>query len=103
MMLITFKSRASGKVIMYKKNGKEMLSVLGKNPNDTKGIVTIEQLPGAITALKTAIKADQALRREPVDEEAETGSQVFLSQRALPILELLENSLEDNVPVTWSV
>ena len=50
-MLIVFKSPASGDVIMFEKNGKEMLGVLGKDPSDAKGIVTVEQLPGAIAAV----------------------------------------------------
>ena len=53
-MLIIFKSPASGDVIMFEKNGKEMLSVLGKDPADAKGIVTVEQLPGAIAAVRAA-------------------------------------------------
>lgn len=104
-MLITFKSRASGDVIMLENNGKEMLSLFGKNPTDIKGIVTVEQLPGAISALKAATKADLATPREPAndDEQTETVNPVFLHQRALPLLELLERSLKDNVPVTWGV
>ncbi len=58
-MLIIFKSPASGDVIMFEKNGKEMLSVLGKDPADAKGIVTVEQLPGAIAAVRAAIDADK--------------------------------------------
>ncbi|CAG4882400.1 SSU ribosomal protein S5p (S2e) [Georgfuchsia toluolica] len=104
-MLITFKSRASGDVIMLENNGEEMLSLFGKNPTDTKGIVTVEQLPGAISALKSATQADLATQREPAngDEQTETGNPVSLHQRTLPLLELLERSLKDNVPVTWGV
>ena len=47
-MLIIFKSPASGDVIMFEKNGKEMLGVLGKDPADAKGIVTVEQLPAEV-------------------------------------------------------
>lgn len=56
----------------------------------------------AITILKAASDADEAIHREPEndDEEAETDNPVFLRQRALPVLELLERSLKDNVPGT---
>ena len=60
-MLIIFKSPASGDVIMFEKNGKEMLSVLGKDPADAKGIVTVEQLPGAIAAVRAVDCAAYAL------------------------------------------
>jgi hypothetical protein len=88
---------------MFENNGKEMLTVLGKNPNDVKGIITVEQLPDAVTTLKAAIKADEAILREPTDYEAEAGGSVHLFQRALPLLELLERSLTDKTPVTWGI
>ena len=110
-MLIIFKSPASGDVIMFEKNGKEMLSVLGKDPADAKGIITVDQLPGAITTLRGAIDADKAHAAAPADEadaddDAEArpaGGGVSFFQRAVPLLELLERSLKDKVPVTWGV
>ena len=109
-MLIVFKSPASGDVIMFEKNGKEMLGVLGKDPADAKGIVTVEQLPGAIAAFRTAIEADKAqLAAQAAEAEAEeaeakpSGGGVSFFQRAVPLLELLERSLKDKVPVTWGV
>lgn len=108
-MLIIFKSPASGDVIMFEKNGKEMLSVLGKDPADAKGIITVDQLPGAITTLRGAIDADKAhaaARADEADADAEArpaGGGVSFFQRAVPLLELLERSLKDKVPVTWGV
>lgn len=110
-MLIIFKSPASGDVIMFEKNGKEMLGVLGKDPADAKGIVTVEQLPGAIAAVKAAIESDKARLAEQAKEAADpdendakpSGGGVSFFQRAVPLLELLERSLKDKVPVTWGV
>jgi len=108
-MLIIFKSPASGDVIMFEKNGKEMLSVLGKDPADAKGIVTVEQLPGAIAAVRAGIDADKTRLAEsaPATEEDSdakpAGGGVSFFQRAVPLLELLERSLKDKVPVTWGV
>ena len=108
-MLIIFKSPASGDVIMFEKNGKEMLSVLGKDPADAKGIVTVEQLPGAIAAVRAAIDADKTRLAESAaaaEDDGDTkpaGGGVSFFQRAVPLLELLERSLKDKVPVTWGV
>lgn len=108
-MLIIFKSPASGDVIMFEKNGKEMLGVLGKDPADAKGIVTVEQLPGAIAAVRNAIDADKARLAEsaaPAEDEGDAkpaGGGVSFFQRAVPLLDLLERSLKDKVPVTWGV
>jgi hypothetical protein len=82
---------------MFEKNGKEMLSVLGKDPADPKGIFTVEQLPGAIAALKAAIEADKAKRPNSPTTPTRTTTQdarrrVSFFQRAVPLLELLERS-----------
>ena len=102
--MITFKSNASGNVIMLDASAAEILGVMGKNPNYTKGVITIEQLPGAINAIKSAMKKDKATHREPVDDDDgdEITDPVYLHQRASPILDLLERSLNKNEPVTWS-
>ncbi|AKU12141.1 hypothetical protein AzCIB_2246 [Azoarcus sp. CIB] len=106
-MLITFKSAASGDVMMFEENGKELLSVLGKDPDADKGIVTVEQLPRAIAALRAAVEADRSTNREQPDADEDGDRQpddsIQLAQRALPLLELLERSLVDKVPVTWGV
>ena len=47
-MLIIFKSPTSGDVSMLEKNAQELLSLLGKNPDDRQGVITVEQLPAAI-------------------------------------------------------
>lgn len=97
-MLITLKSHASGDVTMLENSGKQMLGLLGKDPSETTGIITVDQLPGAITALKQAVKTDK---------DTETGGNsdhgIRLYQRAPPVLELLERSLKDKTPVTWGV
>lgn len=106
-MLITFKSHASGDVIMLENNGKDLLSLLGKDPTEAKGIVTCEQLPDAIAAIRKAIGADKTRHPDPVDTGIETDGTpddgIRLFQRALPLLELLERSSKDGVPVTWGV
>ena len=104
-MLTIFKSPACGDVIMFAQNGKEMLSVLGKHPEDAKGIVTLEQLPAAIAALKDAIETDKA---KPVTQQVKSDGplsddDVRFQARAVPLLEMLERSLKDKVPVTWGV
>lgn len=105
-MLITFKSKASGDVIMLGQNGREMLRLLGKDADASQGIFTVEQLPGAITLLKRAV-AEEKARRPTATEATESGSNadqgVHLSQRALPVLELLERALQGDAPVTWGV
>jgi hypothetical protein len=104
-MLFLFKSPACGDVIMFAQNGKDMLAVLGKHTEDAKGIVTVAQLPDAIAALRAAIDADKAIPAKVPDkpDEVPAGDGVRFSQRAVPLLEMLERSLKDKVPITWGV
>ena len=112
-MLVTFKSAASADVIMFDGPAKELIAVLGKDPEDAKGIVTVEQLPQAIERLRAAIEADKVRQasRDAEREEQEAGEQgktgmaapVGLAQRAWPLLDMLECALKDRVPVVWGV
>jgi hypothetical protein len=105
-MLITFKSRAAGDVLMLGKNGQQMLSILGKDAHDPRGIVTVEQLPAAIAALNAAATADRAkpsTAQNDDDEDAPQGmaAPVGLAQRIVPLLELCQYALRDKEPVIW--
>lgn len=108
-MLIVFKSQASGDVMMFEKNARQMLRIIGKEADAPKGVVTVEQLPEAIARLKAAIEEDKRSRAdrdsgEPDPLDPVTGQPVIhLVQRALPLLELLQYALGDEKPVTWGV
>lgn len=106
-MLIVFKSAASGELITFEKNAREMLDVLGKDRDEGKGIVTVDQLPAAIDRLKQAIAEDSARHAAAPDDETPAangaGDGVSFHQRAVPLLDMLERALKDAVPVTWGV
>jgi len=111
-MLFVFKSDASADVIMFGDAARNLLSILGKDPHDAKGIVTVEQLPEAIKRLTAAIeddKARQASRRPDQEEkDADAGrvgiaAPVSLAQRAWPLLDMLQQSSKEGVPVVWGV
>lgn len=104
-MIITFCSPASGDVIMFGDVARQMMTLMGKTVSD-EGIVTVEQLPDAIARLRAAMTEDKARRQGHQDDEEEArpgmgGGPVSLTQRAVPLLELLEWSLKKHKPVTW--
>lgn len=109
-MLITFKSKASGDVIMFGDVAKRLLEIMGKSPDD-KGIITVEQLPDALARLTRAAEEDRKARRdaqarhaaECAEEPQSTSGFVSLSQRAVPLIELLQWSVKKDTPVTWGV
>jgi hypothetical protein len=103
-MIITFRSPASGDVIMFGDVAKQMMTLMGKAVTD-EGIVTVEQLPDAIARLRAAVEEDKARRSGAAADEDEgkpgMGGPVSLVQRAVPLLELLDWSLRKKKPVTW--
>ncbi len=118
-VIITFQSKASGDVIMFGDVAHHMMKLMGKDIT-AQGIVTVEQLPDAIARLRAAIVQDKethqrrvaeasdqqkgAFDASPVSPEASSSSgAVSLTQRAIPLLELLERSLRRKTPVLWGV
>lgn len=110
-MIVTFKSAASADVIYFGDVAKHLMELMGKDAGE-KGIFTVEQLPEAIDRLKAAIAEDKERHRKLVqDDEPGTeadpagGSRprVSLTQRALPLLAMLEESWREKKPVVWGV
>ena len=111
-MLITFKSAASADVLMFEEAAKVLLAVIGKEDELSKGIVTVEQLPQAIARLQEAMAQDHR-HHEPLSEEQEAADReaghtgmaasVTFSQRAWPLLDMLEQAQRAAVPVVWGV
>jgi hypothetical protein len=109
-MLIVFKSKAAGDVMMFGDVAMTLMEIMGKAATE-KGIVTVEQLPDAIARLKAAVAQDKAEKPvidhdERLFEKTPEGGKrehVSLARRAVPLIELLEYSLKEGEPVTWGV
>ncbi len=109
-MLITFKSKESADIIMFGDIAKQLLTIMGKDGHEQEGIVTVEQLPSAIANLKEAIGIDrdrqqqlpeQAERAASEDDKSGIDAPVGLSQRAWPLVDMLERAKEAGTPVIW--
>jgi hypothetical protein len=109
--IVTFKSAACADTIYFGDVAKRMMELMGKDVAD-QGIVTVEQLPDAIARLQAAIETDKAQHRqqvladEPGTEKTGDGGmrpRVSLTQRALPLLAMLQTSLQEKKPVVWGV
>ena len=101
-MLYKFKSQEAADVIMLKLNAEEVLQIIGK-PASPTGIITVEQVPAAVAALKAEVQRREAMgqpqaasdERSPQDEVDEAKARtdlVTLRQRVTPFIELLERS-----------
>lgn len=105
MSLITFRSPTQGSIIMFGENAAQLLTTL--NLPATGEIATAE-LPAMIECLKTAIDADK--RRNPAvwpDESSPDFDKtapvvVHFSQRATPMLLLMERCLAATETIRWT-
>ena len=116
-MLFEFKSRATGSVVMTADVGTKVLPLIGKTP-DPKGIITVDQMPGAIAALEaactrehelTAAARNKAKGAPPPDAGADADQDgddphlIGICQRVYPLIEMLKQSHKAGRDITWGV
>lgn len=106
-MPITFRAEAQPSLEMIEKNARELLAMLGKNPEEERGVFAVDQLAAAVTTLRELIAARAAIRREhalaEIDEKAGQRFEVDISLRAIPLVELMQKARQTKKPVTWGV
>ena len=106
-MLYEFRSRATGTVTMVGKSAEQVLQIIGK-PVEPTGIITVAQIPAAISALVAAAEREQppAETQTEGDEESREAlgaNFVSLRQRVYPLIELMREARAADVDVTWGV
>lgn len=113
-MLYKFKSQATADVIMLRESAEEILKIMGKEAGAT-GIVTVAQIPGAVSALRAEIQRREAAsgpgqaQDDVAGQAAQAGTAqgqeepISLRRRAAPFIEMLERSAADGKDVVWGV
>lgn len=113
-MIYEFKSRVTGTVVMNKGPAEWILGVIGK-PVTPQGIITVEQMPAAIEALRKAIEEDKRAVREarresahreeeePAEDDEDSPVGVTHGQRAWPFVEMLVAAHKGGREITWGV
>jgi hypothetical protein len=107
-MLVKFNSSTSGQIMMFAQTARQMLDILGKECN-ARGVITTEQLPGAIERLRLAVADDKgvspAMDERPNDasesDDRDQASRVGLRQRAYPLIELLVWTSKEDGFILW--
>jgi hypothetical protein len=93
--MVTFHSRASGDFSMFEEIALSLLHKMGHS-GTVPGAILAEDIPQALQQIKAA------LGHEPVAEVPEGEEPpVSLSNRAYPLIKMLEASLADKVDVMW--
>ncbi|HVE07793.1 MAG TPA: DUF1840 domain-containing protein [Paraburkholderia sp.] len=108
-MLITFKCRAAPDVVMLENLAQYLVGIVGKRLGE-RGVITHDELPGAISKLEAAIATDKQERAEHEGHfhEHEEGHEhheipIGLAQRAYPFLDMMRAAQKENSDIVWGV
>lgn len=107
-MLYLFKSQAAQDLIMLETDAKAVMQLIGQ-PIKGSGIIIPEQLPDAIDRLQRAVDEDRIKRSNdtardmcPGDSPDEMDPHIYLSQKLIPLLQMLHLAKEADKAVIWT-
>ena len=100
-MIYKFKSKATGDLIMTQPVAERVLALIGK-PASPQGIIEVEQLAAAMSALEAAVSAEGPAPAGD-DGTATKGDRVSLRQRVWPMVEMMKRALAASQPIVWGV
>ena len=100
-MIYKFKSKATGDLIMTQPVAERVLSLIGK-PATPQGIIEVDQLPAAMSALEAAVSAE-APATAGGDDGGPKGDRVSLRQRVWPMVEMMKRALAAKQAIVWGV
>jgi hypothetical protein len=103
-MLVTFRTKAYADITMFGDVAKQLLTLLGHS-GTIPSALSAEDVPAALARLEAALqerKAAEAAEAAPEPDDRDAPRRVTLSQRAVPLLELLRAAAARNAAVMWS-
>lgn len=118
-MPVTFKSQATGNLVMISAHAEALLKLLGKTAVEP-GILEVADMPRALATLRAldpdqlpdqpaastadaAPAADADQRREDKPPVGFQDEPVTLRQRAAPFIRLIEQAQAEGKPIVWGV
>jgi hypothetical protein len=107
-MLVTFRTKAYANITMFGDVAKQLLEIMGHS-GTIPSAIKAEDVPIALARLETAIAQRRAAAAAEVPEDARDRDRddydaprtVSLSQRAVPMLELLRAAAAEKADVMW--
>lgn len=105
-MTFKFKSQATGELLMLTAHAQALLHHIGKSP-DPKGILTPEEMPAALAALRSLpgdepVAEEGAAAQDDDDQQPDTNA-VDLRRRAWPLIQMIETAQAAKEPIVWGV
>ncbi len=106
-MLYKFKSKATGDLIMLEPQGRQILKIIGKDP-EAKGIILPREMLAAVQALQNAVSAEEEVHREATENDDESEKTdgpkgITLRQRVVPFIEMLKRAHKEDKDIVWGV
>lgn len=96
-MLVKFESNAAADITMFGDDAKHLLSIIGHS-GAIPSALQAQDLPAALQKLEKAVAVNKAAdTAQDPDEEFKPG----LSQRALPLIQMLKKAIEMDADVMW--
>ncbi len=99
-MLVTFSCAAYADITMFGDVALRLLKMMGHS-GTVPGAILAEDVRTALQRLQAALRAEQTADSATPAEEDEGGPAVSLTQRALPLIELLKAAAEADCNVMW--
>ncbi len=105
-MLVTFHTKAYANITMFGDVAKQLLELMGHS-GTVPSAITAEDVPAALARLAAAVEQRRAAEAAdaPQDDRGrddhDAPRKVTLSQRAVPLLELLRAAAADKAGVMW--
>ena len=103
-MLVTFHTKAYASITMFGDVAKQLLALMGHS-GTVPSAIKADDVPAALARLEAAIKerkaSDAADAMEGNRDDNESHRKVTLSQRAVPLLELLRAAVANTADVMW--
>ncbi|GAA0683350.1 DUF1840 domain-containing protein [Marinobacterium maritimum] len=97
-MLVTFTTEAYADITMFGDVALTLLKMMGHSAT-VPGAILAADVPEALQKLTLAVEAEDT--SPPVEEDDENDSPVSLSNRALPLIELLTAASKAGANVMW--
>jgi hypothetical protein len=106
-MLVTFRTKAYANITMFGDVAKQLLELMGHS-GTIPSAIKAEDVPLALARLETAIAQRRAADAAKLGENDDAGSndydaprKVTISQRAVPLLDLLRAAAANKTDVMW--
>ena len=102
-MLVTFTSKAYADITMFGNVAVSLLKLMGHS-GTVPGALVAAEVPQALESLRAGVAAHGDTPAPASDDESDREEDepvIRLSQRALPLIELLEAAVKDECDVMW--